>query len=222
MRGRRPRSPACPNAGVDSEMARVSASAVPGSTQWCGAAATVFTVTPSAPHWRPQPLASTRTPSATAASIVNSAAPAMPRVGTTNTRLPALGSQRLGAGAGQPPRRGQAALAPGRPRVLVEVDEAVRRRRCPAPARCARPGRCREAARRRSATRVDHLVFGLERRTRAGARRRRARRGRRAARRRARRSPVTTTLRPVMGRTSGEGGLRPPRRRDGVSGCERR
>ena len=87
----------------------------------------VLTVTPSAPHWRPQPLASTRTPSATAASIVNSAAPAMPTVGTTNTRLPALARKRLGAGARQPPRRGQAALAPAAHVVLVEVHEPVRR-----------------------------------------------------------------------------------------------
>jgi NAD(P)-dependent dehydrogenase (short-subunit alcohol dehydrogenase family) len=77
-------------AGVDSEMPRVNPSAVSASSQWWGAAATVLTVAPSTPHCRPQPLASTRTPSATAASIVKSAAPAMPSVGTTNTSDPEL------------------------------------------------------------------------------------------------------------------------------------
>ncbi len=75
--------------------------------------------------------------------------------------------QRLRAGARQPPRRREAVLAPGRPLVLVEVDEPVRARRRPAPATCARPGRCRRGAASAAAIAVRTCVLRLERRSRA-------------------------------------------------------
>ena len=213
-------SPACPNAGVDNEMARVSASAVPrlDPVVWGGGdrvhgdavgaplAATTLGQHPHAFRDRGQHRElGARRPCRRSGPRTRGCrrwlAAARPRRGPTTT-----------------PR--QAPLAAGRPRVLVEVHEPVRRHRAR-----RQPGvhdlvdAAQAAVRGRQ--RVDHLRFGAEAALeREGGDAELVEAVEQPVGERA--GPGDDRARPVMGRTSGEGGLRPPRRWDGVSGCERR
>ena len=75
-------------AGTESEISRSRRSPWSGATHKAGDVASVLTATPSSPQHRPQPLASTLSPSATTESITKPEAPVRPTVGTTKTMEP--------------------------------------------------------------------------------------------------------------------------------------